>query len=643
MGDQRVSERPSEVDHRAFLKSLLADVHALEQMLETDLIEDGPRRIGAEQEMFLVDDDLRPATVAMDVLASASDPRLTTELALFNLEGNSSPKLFTGTCLRELEAELQDLLRAADEAARHHSARVLLTGILPTLRRGDLTLHNMTPIPRYRALNDALLQQRGDRFRVYIRGIDELDMLHDNVMAESCNTSFQLHFQVAPSEFARLHNVAQLITGPVLAAAVNSPLFLGSRLWHETRVALFGSSIDDRSVGLRHRGLRPRVSFGNEWTESSVLEIFREQIARFRVILSTPTDGDPLKEVQAGRAPPLRALCLHNGTVYRWNRACYGLSPGGRAHLRIENRVLPSGPTVLDEMANAAFYFGLMSAVTDEVGDPKEQMPFHHAKDNFLAAARHGLKAQLTWADHRTYRAVDLIRDQLLPLAREGLARSGLDADDVDRYLSVIEQRVDNGRTGARWVLESLDRMGQQGTPERRHRRVVEAMLAQQDRELPVHQWPLAMLSDVEEEELRRSYRVVRQFMSVDLFTVRETDLVDLAASVMDWEHIKHVPVEDGEGRLVGLVTHRRLLRLVARGHIDGVVVRDIMVRDPLTVEPETTTLEAMKLMRERNVSCLPVVEPDGSLVGIITEADLIAVSARLLERFLGDASGPSA
>ncbi len=638
MGKQGAAEPKDEGEYRAFMRSLLADVRALERMLESSALFATGRRIGAEQEMFLVDPELHPAPVAMEVLRDANDPRLTTELALFNLEANLTPRTFATSCLSELERELRDVVARASTAARAHDAQVLLTGILPTVRRADLTLANMTPSPRYRALNDTIIATRGGDFHIRIDGIDELDVTHDNVMFEACNTSFQVHFQVAPSEFAKLYNVAQLVTGPVLAAAVNSPLFLGSRLWHETRVALFSSAIDDRSNARAARGLKPRVTFGDQWVRESVLEIFREQIARFRVVLSAPIDGDPMEAIARGEAPPLSALRLHNGTIYRWNRAVYGVE-NGLAHLRVENRVLPSGPTILDEVANAAFFFGLMTAVVEEIGDPHYCMDFDHAKDNFFAAARHGLKAQFTWIDGRTITASELIMKRLLPLAREGLERSKIDPGDIDRYLGVIEARVSRGRTGASWLLESYAAMGKEAPPDMRDRRLVSAMLEKQQAGTPVHEWALSELGAIsdEEEEWRRGLQHVGQFMSTDLFTVRPDDLVDLAASVMEWQHIKHVPVEDDEGHLVGLVTHRSLLRLIARGrHEDTqpLAVRDIMICDPVAVPPETPTLEAMKKMREEHVGCLPVVER-GKLVGIVTQSDLVHVSTGLLERFL--------
>jgi CBS domain-containing protein len=635
MGDIK-TKRANEETMRAFMKAVLNDVHALEQMIAADMFEKGRRRIGAEQEMFLVDQAMRPCPVAVEILKDIGDPRITTELARFNIEANTEARLFGGDCLRQMDAELHEVVELVRGVAAKHGADVLLAGILPTLRKTDLGLDNMTPIPRYQSLNQAITQQRGGDFNIHIKGTDELQITHDNVMLESCNTSFQLHFQVEPHEFVRLYNVAQAVTAPVLAAAVNSPVFLGQRLWHETRVALFQLSVDERSTAHQSRGFPPRVTFGSGWVRESALEIFREQIARFRILLAADLQEDSLDVLRRGEVPELRALRIHNGTTYRWNRVCYGICDGV-AHLRIENRVLPSGPTVIDEVANAALFFGLMSAFVDAYPDISQVMEFDDARMNFFEAARHGLDAQFRWVGGKIFAAADLLSAHLLPMARAGLEKARIDAADIDKYLGVMEERVKSGMTGARWTLKSLADMGEQGTRDIRERSVTAEMLARQREGRPVHEWKYGRLRE-DDDWRRHGYRTVGQFMSTDLFTVHPEDLVDLAASVMAWEHIRHVPVEDEHGRLVGIITHRTLLRFMASGGAGGgpVAVRDIMKHDLLTVSPDTLTIDAIRLMRQHQIGCLPVIDGD-KLVGIITESDLLDVSARLLEKYLSD------
>lgn len=634
MGEQDV-QTLGEQQRKSFTRALLNEVRALEEMLERDMFEKGVRRIGAEQEMFLVDQGLHAAPAAMSILDRADDARLTTELGQFNLEANLTPLDFGGDCLREMEQELNQVLDYTREHASAVGADIILAGILPTLRRSDISLEMMTPKQRYFELNRVMSNQRGGDFHVMIKGVDELEMSHDSVMLEACNTSFQIHFQVGQDEFASLYNIAQAVTAPVLAAAVNSPILLGKRLWSETRIALFERSVDTRKSYQTDRGSQSRVHFGSKWVDSSVLELFKEDISRQRIVIAVEPDENDLELVRRGGVPKLKALRLHNGTVYRWNRPCYGIS-NGIPHLRIENRVLPSGPTVIDEVANSAFFFGLMSSFAGEKIPISEQMNFDDAKQNFVSAAQNGLKAQFTWIGNKTKTAADLIQSQLLPRAREGLEQANISKGDIDRYLGVIGARVKSERTGARWMVDSLANMGTTGTGDLRLRQLTSTMRTLQQEGRPVHEWPLAEIDqDKRDRNWRLSYQTVGQIMNTDLFTVRPDDIVDLAASVMEWSHVRHIPVENDSGDLVGLLGHRALLRLVASGkHTELVEVGTLMVTDPTTAGPDLLTTEAIRLMREKKVSCLPIV--DGQrLLGIITERDLIVVSAKLLETFL--------
>ena len=334
MGEKDIRIERDSSELRVFTQALLRDVQALDRLLREGAIESGVRRIGLEQELFLVDDQWRPAPLAMQVLERIDDPRVTSEIGLFNLECNLEPLLFGGNCLRLMENRLNELLESVRRTVRDLGIDIVLAGILPTLRKSDLTLDNMVPADRYFALNDALTRMRGGPYDLRIKGTDELRVTHDSVMLEAANASFQVHFQVGPEEFARLYNIATTVSAPVLAAAVNSPLMLGRRLWHETRIAVFQQSVDTRSPLSEIRDVPARVSFGREWVEESVLEIFKSDVSRFRVLLGRQVDEDPMQELEAGRIPELQALQLFNSTVYRWNRACYGVADG-TAHLRI--------------------------------------------------------------------------------------------------------------------------------------------------------------------------------------------------------------------------------------------------------------------------------------------------------------------
>jgi len=632
VGTQDVTGDLEAAHLRQFITHLLHDLDALEAMIAGGSIEAGVRRIGAEQELFLVDRAWRPAPVAMEILAAIDDPHFTTELGRFNLEINLDPLEFGGDCLSSIEGDLNVLLAKVRGAARAHGAEAALTGILPTLRKSDLTLTNMTPTPRYAALNNAMSRVRAGDYEFRLKGLDELNVKHDSVMLEACCTSFQVHYQVGAGEFASMYNLAQAITGPLLAAATNSPLLFGRRLWRETRIPLFQQAVDTRGATHHVREGSPRVSFGNRWVEHSVLELFQEDLARFHVLLGGSLGEDSLVTLRLGKVPDLEALRIHNGTVYRWNRPCFGCL-GGKAHLRIENRVLPSGPTVLDEIANAAFFAGLMSGGRAALPDISRRLAFSDAEPNFLAAAQAGLDARLTWIGGIVVTARDLIRQELLPLAREGLQAAGIVAADIDRYLGVVAERVESGLTGSQWLLNSLASMQGSDTKDAIAGALVAGTVARQWEGRPVHEWTPAKL---EEGRTGRSRDLrIEEFMTTDLFTVRPQEPIDLVVNLMDWKHIRHVPVEDERGRLVGVVSWFEVVHHLARGDAQGrteVAVSTVMKENPVVVPPETPVLDAIALMRRERLAHLLVVK-DSSLVGIVTERDILNITALLLER----------
>ncbi len=635
MGEQDVRQRSDAEEIRVFLRHLLKDVQAFERMLEEERFETGVRRIGAEQELFLVDGFWRPAPIATEVLEAVDDPHFTTELARFNLEFNLDPHIFGGTCLRDMEWQLGELLGKARAAAQACGGDALLTGILPTLKKTDLEMINMTPNPRYYALNEAMNRLKGGAYEFFLQGMDELHLHHDSILVEAANTSFQVHFQVSPHEFARLYNAAQAVAGPLLAAAVNSPMLFGKRLWAETRIGLFQQSIDTRRTTPHLREQTPRVSFGRRWIESSALEIFKEDIARFRALLSTDVEDDPFEELARGRAPSLKALRLHNSTVYRWNRVCYGIH-GGLPHLRIENRILPAGPSPRDEVANAAFWFGLISGTLERHGNIADHMSFDDARKNFLAAARHGLDTQMSWAGGSPTPADRLILDELVPLAKEGLEAAGLEGENVDLYLGTIEERVRSRRTGAQWQLDSMNGMADQGPMPERLSALTAAIAARQRDGQPVHLWEPARLD--EGAGWKQSYLTVEHCMDTDIVTVNQHEPVELVAKLMVWNNIRHVMVEDDNNCLVGLVSQRKLLTLVGSYHPeerdDPMPVSEIMQHDPVTVSPSTSTVEAIDLMRANGWACVPVVK-GGHLVGVLTESHLMFIAGQLLEEKL--------
>lgn len=634
MGEHDVELESEPEQLRAFIRRLLTDLRALEKMIASGLIEADVRRIGAEQELFLVNSAWRPACVARQVLEKIADPHFVTEIAQFNLEINVDPLVFSGDCLAEMERQLNGMIGKARAAAKASGAEIVLTGILPTIRKSDLELDNMTPMPRYTALSEALARQRGGAYELKLKGSDELITRHDNWMLEACCTSFQIHFQSGSKEFANLYNVAQAVTAPVLAAAANSPLLFGRRLWRETRIPLFEQSVDTRHASYHLRERSPRVSFGQRWVENSALELFEEDISRFPVLLGASLDAEnPFSTLDRGEIPELQALRIYNGTVWRWNRPCYGITEG-RPHLRIEARAFPSGPTVVDEIANAAFFFGLMSGVSRQHLDIAKDMEFDDARSNFLSAARLGLDAQFKWIGGEVIPARELICRYLIPIARYGLEADSILAEDIDRYLGVIEKRARSGKSGSQWFLSSLSEMKKRGTRDEILTSLTAATVKKQKEGRPVHQWSLAEIT--EGMMSKESCLSVEEFMTTDLFTVHEDEPLELVANLMDWKHVRHIPVEDKDGNLAGLISCfevlRHLLLSASEAEKAPVAVGSVMDKTPLTITPETPTLDAIALMRRERVDCLPVVNK-GRLVGIVTERDFINVAARLLEQ----------
>lgn len=633
MGEERVKLADSQEEVQRFMKYVLKDIRALKRMLnEDDWFEKDPIRIGAEQELCLVDRHSKASPRNMEVLDKLDDDNFTTEFAKFNLEINLDPLEFKDDCLTKMEEQLQQKIDKVRKVVEEMGGEILLTGILPTIRKADVDLKNLTPLQRYRALCKAINKLRGGDFDLRIQGMDELLMKFDSPLLEACNTGFQVHLQVTPEEFVRKYNIAQAITAPVLAAAVGSPIFFGKRLWSETRIALFQQSVDTRTVGDHLRESSPRVTFGNEWVNDSILEIFQEDTARYRVMLSSEVTEDVEKLLDEGTPPSLNALQVHNGTVYRWNRPCYGVS-NGKAHLRIENRVFPSGPTVTDEMANSAFWLGLLNKMEDYHEDIREVMDFDDARMNFIAASKMGLDTKFRWFNDRRINAVDLITKELLPIAREGLEKVNIREGDIHSYLEIIEERVTSGQTGANWIINNYaSLMKENSSKEQTLAAITTAMIKNQKKGEPVHKWGKARMEDL--EHWQPSSLIVEEFMTTDLFTVQKDDIIEFVSDLIDWRRIRYVPVEDDKNHLVGLVTMRMIFKEYSKSvnHKDEVpqTVDEIMIRNPITVHPEASIMEAMDIMDSQQIGCLPVVK-NNRLVGIITEQNYMTIAGRLL------------
>jgi hypothetical protein len=425
------------------------------------------------------------------VLELVSDPDFQTELGQFNVEINIAPRILEGTTFSELETAVRASLNHAEEQSRKAHAHMMIIGILPTLMEKDLDADALSANPRYKVLNEQIFAARGEDLQISIAGVERLQTYADTIAPEAACTSVQLHQQVAPETFAALWNAAQCIAGVQLAVGANSPFFFGRELWRETRIALFEQATDTRPEELKAQGVRPRVWFGERWI-TSIFDLFEENVRYFPALLPVCEDEDPVEMIERGDAPHLDELRLHNGTIYRWNRPVYQVVRG-RPHLRVENRVLPAGPTVADIIANAAFYYGLVRVLVEDDRPVWSQMSFSAAEENFHRGARDGLDAALYWPGLGEVPAAELVLRRLLPMAHDGLERWRVDTADRDRLLGMIERRCLNSQNGASWQAamfhklyedKKLDRADALREMTVRYRELMHA-------NEPVHTWPV--------------------------------------------------------------------------------------------------------------------------------------------------------
>lgn len=618
MGEQSVRSISDLSDRALFLRHILHDIDALDHMIEHNMFEQGIQRIGAEQEFCLTNRNWEPSSRSEEILKVLNDPHFTQELAKYNLEINLDPVELKGDCFAKVEKQLRELLGKAEKVMDERDQHIILTGILPTINPRHVDHRHITPNPRFEELNRIMREHKGGDFELHIQGVDELRTKHDSIVFEACNTSFQLHLQIDHREAVDQFNWAQTIAGPVLAICTNSPLLLGKELWAETRIALFQQSIDMRSASTMIREQQPRVSFGTCWLKNSISELFKEDIARHSFLITSEIEQDSMEVLNAGGIPDLKALCMHNGTVYRWNRPCYGVA-NGVAHLRIENRYIPSGPTVLDEMANYAFWVGLMKGMPEKYKNIRDEMDFHRVKGNFFRAALSGMETKLHWFG-KVVDTKELIRDELLPIAENGLRKANVNVDDIRKYLGVIRQRL-SSKNGSQWMVHAIRELQDGHLSNIALKRMTALMHRNQSSGIPVGEWEPASKDQLTGKELK--LKKVYEIMSSDPQTVHEHDLVDLVLRIMEWRGIHHMPVENEQGVCVGIVTKEDVKNARTKTKNAGnLMVTKIMQREVITIDPNDRILKARDIMEKHEIGSLPVVF-NGKLVGMVTRSDL--------------------
>lgn len=472
-----------EIEHRRFRKRDFERFHARLES-ETALLGEwfvagrfhhAHKTAGFELEAWLVDRTGRPAPVNAQFLAHLNSPLATPELARFNIELNGTPQVLHDRALSQMEAELNQTWAACRRTAAALGVRLVLIGILPTVRDADLCLANMSGLERYRALNQQVLRlRRGRPLQLEIQGREHLRVTHADVMLESAATSFQIHLQVGQAEAVRAYNAAAVLSAPMVAVSANSPYLFGRDLWDETRIPVFEQAVEVGGFEDAAFGPIRRVTFGSRYVSESLFECFQENLAHYPVLLPAVLDAAP---------DELAHLRLHNGTIWRWNRPLIGFDAEGEPHLRIEHRVAPAGPTVVDTLANAAFFYGALAGLLAAETPPESRLEFATARENFYAAARNGLRATVGWLDGAQHPVRRLVLDELLPLAEDGLCSLGLARDDIARYLGIVASRVVSGRNGAAWQRAWMAAHG------RRRAALTCAYLAGQESGAPIHEW----------------------------------------------------------------------------------------------------------------------------------------------------------
>ncbi|HEX6485988.1 MAG TPA: glutamate-cysteine ligase family protein [Nocardioidaceae bacterium] len=488
MGEEVERQEFSREDRTRYREKVRRCLDVFARMLRESRFEAEDPMTGLEIELNLVDDEGNPALKNVEALDVIDDPSFVAELGQFNVEVNVAPQRLSEGGFTAFEEGVRGCLNAAEEKAASRGAHLVMIGILPTLQDGHMSPSSLSPNPRYQILSEQILAARGEDLAIDINGVERLRTTSDSIVPEAACTSTQFHVQVSPDDFPAYWNASQAIAGVQLALGANSPFLLGKELWRETRIALFEQATDTRSEELKTQGVRPRVWFGERWI-TSIFDLFEENVRYFPALLPILEDEDPLEVLERGETPKLAELRLHNGTIYRWNRPVYDVVDGS-PHLRVENRVLPAGPTVADTMANAAFYFGLVRTLAEHSRPLWSQMSFSAAEENFHVAARQGIEANVYWPGVGQVPATELVVRRLLPMARAGLDAWGVGAEERDRLLDIIEQRCLTERNGASWLVDKFhQRCDDCGDRMEAMRSTLKEYLANMHANQPVHTW----------------------------------------------------------------------------------------------------------------------------------------------------------
>ena len=471
MGDEIDRRHFDAVDFSRFRRLLKQETDHLQSLLESNRFSARGDIVGFELEAWIVDSKGKPKAENKKLLDALKNPLVVPELSQFNVELNGSPSALTGNVFTRLHDELLSTWEDCQATANALKCNLIQIGILPTIQQKLLTSEHMSDMVRYQALNDRLMALRdGSELEIHIKGPnEELNIKHDDVMLEAAATSFQIHLQCKPERAIRDFNASIVASAPMVALSANSHYLFGKALWAETRVPLFEQAID---IGTRHLN---RVYFGSDYVKESLMEVFAANLHDHAILLPY---------VQAEPLHKYAHLRFQNGTIWRWNRPLIGFDYDGQPHLRIEHRTVPSGPTIKDCIANCAAFIGFVRALVERTVPIEKEIPFAVAKDNFYAAATHGLAAEIVWANGKTVKISDLITEELLPAAKQALVSAHIPEEECDIFLGIIHERVRSGLNGTTWQQQWVAKHGCDFS-----QLTLEYARLQETNE-PVHTWP---------------------------------------------------------------------------------------------------------------------------------------------------------
>ncbi|MBE37382.1 MAG: hypothetical protein CMP50_01820 [Flavobacteriales bacterium] len=598
-----------------FISQLTQDIELLERLISENILENYGR-IGAEQEFCLIDENFRANPINDKIVKKIKKEGFVTEIAKFNMELNIDPIDLGTSALRKMEKVLLEKMNIAYNIARKNNSDIILTGILPTVRKYDLRFNNITNNQRYFDLCNAISKSRGKKYNIRISGLDELIFQHDSPLIEGCNTGFQFHLQIDPKIFHRMYNFAQLIAAPVLSTSVNSPMLFGKRLWNETRIAVFQQATDTRIIGNYHLESLPRVTFGNGWLKKSLIEIFKEDITRYKILLKSLSQKKGVYENK--NAPNLNALTLHNSTVYRWNRPCYGVYKK-KPSIRIENRMLPSGPTIVDEIANSAFWLGLLIFYKNSNIDELDKLiSFDDARINFYAAAQQGIDATFKWLDGKRIEARKLILNELIPKAAIGLSSINTNPKDIEKYLNIIKERTASRKNGSRWIIDSYDTLTKKFSRQNALTTITSQIVSHQKQNEPVHKWDIPKNSVVINNP---SKLLIEECMERDVTSINENDTFNLAYQINSWSKKNYMVVVNEKREIRGILdsgifNNKKNIRK------KRTIISKIMKTNIKKIRPDISVGTALSIMERFNLDILPVVE-NKLFIGITQKKDL--------------------